>query len=394
MEIAISGMGVAGPTLAHWLLRGGHRPTLIEKAPEFRTGGYIIDFWGLGYTVAERMGLVPEIRKQGYTVKEVRFIDAHGKKVGGFSASVFARMTGGRFTSIARGDLAEIIYRSVSNDAETIFGDSLSSIDDHEGGVSVTFDSGRRRDFDLVIGADGLHSNVRALAFGAENKFERYLGFYVAAFEVPGYRRRDEDVYVSHNTPGRGVARFALRRDRTVFMFVFTAGQMKDLEPQDNEGRRSVLRELFRDMKWETPDILRAMEDADEIYFDRMSQIEMPSWHRGRVMLIGDAAACASLLAGEGTGLAMTEAYILAGELHRAKGDYQAAFRAHEERLRSFVADKQKSARAFAPSFAPETAWGLRLRNLATRLFVYPRAADLLIGRSLKDTLELPDYAY
>jgi 2-polyprenyl-6-methoxyphenol hydroxylase-like FAD-dependent oxidoreductase len=138
--------------------------------------------------------------------------------------------------------------------------------------------------------------------------------------------------------------------------------------------------------------ILDALDAAEEVYFDRVSQVEVPSWSRGRAVLIGDAAACPSLLAGEGTGLALTEAYVLAGELHRSGSDITGAFRAYEARLRRFVTEKQRSARRFAPSFAPKTAFGIWLRNVATKLMVIPPAADFLIGASLRDEFDLPDY--
>lgn len=392
MKICISGAGVGGPTLAYWLERIGHEPVLVEQAPVFRTGGYVIDFWGSGYTIAERMGILPEVRARGYTIEEVRFVNVDGRKASGFDARVFGRMTGGRYTSIARGDLAETIYHSISDRVETVFGDSLSALDMQAGGVTVQFESGARRDFDLVIGADGLHSNVRRLAFGPEAQFERFLGYVAAAFEVRGYRPRDELVYVSHAAPGRGIFRFAMRGDRTLFLFVFEADRLDGAAPHDMDSRKAALRDIFGDVGWECPDILRAMEDVDDIYFDRVSQIEMPTWSNQRAMLIGDAAACVSLLAGEGTGLAMTEAYVLAGELSRAGDDYHAAFAAHEKRLMPVLKAKQASARAFAPSFAPKTAFGVWVRNMAMRLMVIPPLADMMIGSSLKDDFDLPDF--
>ncbi|KCZ92723.1 FAD-binding domain [Hyphomonas johnsonii] len=392
MKICISGAGVAGPTLAYWLERSGHKPVLVEHAADFRAGGYVIDFWGTGYTIAERMGVLEDVRARGYSIEEVRFVDADGTKAAAFSAKVFGRMTGGRYTSLPRGDLAECIYMAVQDKVETVFGDSISAIDMGDEGVAVRFESGARRDFDLVIGADGLHSNVRRLLFGPEVDYERKLGFYVAAFEVSGYTPRDENVYLSHAVPGRTIFRFALRGGTTLFLFVFEAGRMTGPEPHAMAGRKAALRDIFSDMKWECPDILGVMEDADDIYFDRVSQIEMPAWSKSRAMLVGDAAACVSLLAGEGTGLAMTQAYVLAGELQRAGGDHRAAFAAHEARLRPFLLAKQKSARAFASSFAPKTALGIGVRNLVTNLLRVPFVANLAIGPSLKDDFDLPDY--
>ena len=379
LRIAISGAGIAGPTLAHWLHRTGHRPTLIEKAPELRTGGYIIDFWGVGYQVAERMGLAGTLHALGYQVQAVRIVDHCGRTVSGFSADVFRRLTHGRYASLPRGALAAAIYGTIEDSVETIFGDHIVALEEHVGGLSVTLASGVTRDFDLVIGADGLHSTVRELVFGSEAQFELPLGYWAAAFELPGYRPRDELVYVSYTTPGRQVARFALRNDRTLFLLVFADTLMGESEPRDANERKAVLRRVFGDAGWECPQILRALEEVDDLYFDRVSQIRMPTWAKGRVMLLGDAAACVSLLAGEGTGLAMTEAYVLAGELQRANGDYQAAFRRHEQRLRPFLEGKQGSAERFAASFVPKTRFELWRRNQAARLLTFAPLAKLAV---------------
>ena len=394
MRIAISGAGIAGPSLAHWLYRRGHEPTLIEKAPRFRTGGYVIDFWGVGYTIAERMGVLPEVLKGGYSFREIRLVDRRGRNVGGFSTDVFRRITNGRFTSLPRGELAVIIYRTIENHVETVFDNSISGIEESERGVRVAFERGAARDFDLVVGADGLHSTVRRLAFGSEEKFEKKLGYSVATFEVEGYRPRDELIYVAHASPGRQFARIALRHDRTMFLLVFRTELMNGLEPSNLAETRAVLRNVFGDAGWESPQILEAMERAGNIYFDRVSQIRIGTWSQGRVALIGDAASAVSLLAGEGTGLALMQAYVLAGELDRARGDYRAAFRNYESQVRAFVEGKQIAAENFASSFLPETAVGLWLRNQVTRLMRLPGIADWLIGRSVivSDDFKLPDY--
>ncbi|WP_172292296.1 FAD-binding domain [Pseudoruegeria sp. HB172150] len=392
MKIGISGAGVAGPTLAHFLLRCGHEPTLIEKAPTFRTGGYVIDFWGTGYDVAERMGLIGPIRERGYQVEEVRLVRDDGSRGGGFGADVFRRMTHDRFTSIARGDLAEVIYRSVEGSAETLFGDTVSAIEEDGTRVGVTLESGGSREFDLLVGADGLHSRVRELGWGPQQDYERQLGFYVAAWQSTGYPQRDENIYVSHAEPGISLSRFSMRDNRTLFMLVFSTSHLPGEEPQDDAARRAVLHDVFGGAGWEAQAILAELDKAGEVYFDRVSQTEVPEWSRGRKVLLGDAAACASLLAGEGTGLAMTEAYVLAGELHRSGGQVEPALAVYEQRLRPFLEEKQKAARGFASSFAPETAFGVWLRRVATRMMVIPPVADLLIGNSLKDDITLPDY--
>jgi 2-polyprenyl-6-methoxyphenol hydroxylase-like FAD-dependent oxidoreductase len=392
MKIAISGAGVAGPTLAYWIRRTGHDPTLIEKAPHFRTGGYIIDFGLSGYTVAERMGVVPELRKAGYSVRELRFLDDRGRKTGGFSTDGIRRMLKDRYTSLARGDLAATIYRTIEGRVECIFGDSISAVQEHDGGVRVSFQQAAPRDFDLVIGADGLHSTVRELVFGPESQFEKQLGYHVAAFEVEGYRPRDELVYVCHGKPGWQAARFSQRDDRTVFLFVFVSECMAGPEPHGLDERKALLHRVFDGAGWECPQILRAMDSVEDLYFDRASQIRMDAWSKGRVMLIGDAACCISLLGGEGAGLAMTEAYVLAGELKRAGPDYREAFARCEQRLRPFIEGKQKAARKFASSFAPKTRLGVWFRNQVTKVMGIPLVADFFIGRAVRDDFDLPEY--
>lgn len=392
MRIAINGAGIAGPALAYWLRRSGHQVLLVEEAPRLRSGGYIVDFWGIGYDIAEKMGLIPRIRELGYQVRDVRFVDRRGRKRGGFSARVFDRTTGGRFTSLRRSDLAATICHALDAEVETIFGNSVTSIEDDGRSVLVGFAHGAPREVDVLIGADGLHSRVRELAFGPEARFEVSLGYHVAAFEVGGYRPRDELVYVSHGVPGRQISRFSMRDDRTLFLFVFRDEYLAAVNPSTESERKAVLKHVFADVGWEGPRILAAMESSGELYFDRVSQIRMDGWARGRTALIGDAAACVSLLAGEGTGLAMAEAYVLAGELHACGADHVAAFARYQDALMPFLRRKQQAAAKFASSFAPRSALGLAFRNLVTRLLGVPFVADFFIGRDLRDEIRLTEY--
>lgn len=391
-RILISGLGVGGPALAWHLLQHGFEPTIVEIAPAPREGGYMIDFWGVGYDVAERMGLLPEILETGYRFREVRLLDSRGRRAGGFSADVFVRATGGRFTSLPRGDLAAILYRSVEGRAETLFDETIEGLQQSADAVTVRLRRGGTRQFDLVVGADGLHSAVRGLAFGPQDRFETQLGYRVASFAVRGYRPRDELTYVGAAAPGRQMARIALRDDWTMVLLVFRADLIPGEEPEDTPGRQALLRRVFGDAGWEAPQILDAMDRTDSLYYDRVSQIRMPAWTRGRVALVGDAAAAVSLMAGEGTGLGMTEAYVLAGELHKAGGDPAAAFQRYEARLRPFIQVKQKAAKGFAASFAPRTALGVWFRNQVSRLLGLPGVARLTIGQTVHDDFELPEY--
>ncbi len=393
MRVIINGAGIAGPTLAYWLLRHGHEPTLVERAPKLRTGGYVIDFWGTGYDVAERMRLIPELDRTGYHVKELRLVDCDGRRAGGMSVEVFRQITEGRYLSLPRGDLAAAIHRHLDGRVETIFGDSIEAIEETAGGVDVRLESGAERSFDLAVGADGLHSRVRGIAFGPQETFEHRLGYTVAAFRALRYRPRDELVYVSYTTPGRQVARFALHDDHTLFLFVYADGGADAPDPHDVAAHKARLHEKFDAAGWECPEILGAMDTAEDFYADRVSQIRMPHWSKGRVVLTGDAAFCPSLLAGQGSALAMTAAYVLAGEIDRAGGDHAAALNSYEAMLRPFLSAKQAAAEKFAGAFAPRTAFGVLLRNKVTSLMGLPFVARLVMGGTLVDQFALPDYA-
>jgi 2-polyprenyl-6-methoxyphenol hydroxylase-like FAD-dependent oxidoreductase len=394
MKIAINGVGIAGPTLAFWLRKSGHEVLLIEWWPQLRSGGYVIDFWGVGYDIAEKMGLLPRLRELGYQVREVRFVDRRGRKRGGFSADIFSGVTHGRFTSLRRSDLAASIYAALDEDVEVIFGDSIAGIVDDGRAVRVSFEHAAPREVDLVIGADGLHSRVRQLVCGPEPAFEISLGYHVAAFEVEGYRPRGEFVYVGYGVAGKQVSRFALRDDKTLFNFIFRDEFLGGEDPSREREPKAVLAKIFGDAGWECPRILAAMEQVNEVYFDRGSQVRMDRWTHGRTALIGDAAARVSLLAGEGTGLAMAEAYVLAGELRRCEGDHNRAFAQYQEHLIPVLQSKQASATKFASTMVPRTRLGLGVRNVATRLLRFPFLANLLIGGSLRDDFSLPNYEF
>jgi 2-polyprenyl-6-methoxyphenol hydroxylase-like FAD-dependent oxidoreductase len=394
MRVIINGAGIAGPTLAYWLQKAGHEVMLVEAAPRLRTGGYVIDFWGLGYDIVEKMGLLPRVRELGYQVREVRFVDRQGRKRGGFPVAAVSRLANGRFTTLRRSDLAATVYGALDGTVETIFGDSVAAVQELGERARVSFEHAPPREADLVVGADGLHSRVRRLAFGPEAEFEVPLGYHVAAFAVEGYRPRDELVYVSHAAPGRQISRWSMRGDKTLFLLVFRDAYLAGDSPSTEQDRKSVLARVFADVGWECPRILGAMASVGSIYFDRVSQIRMDRWTKGRTALVGDAAACVSLMAGEGAGLAMAEAYVLAGELRNCGSDYGGAFARYQERMMPFLRRKQESALKFASSFAPKSALGITFRNLVTRLLRLPLLADFLIGRELLDQVKLPDYGF
>jgi 2-polyprenyl-6-methoxyphenol hydroxylase-like FAD-dependent oxidoreductase len=391
-SILVSGAGIAGATIAYWLLRRGFAPILIERAPRFRKGGYMIDFWAVGFDVAERMGLIPGLRNAGYDIDRVAFVTEEGKPRSALGRKVLKRALGDRFLSIPRGDLANAIYLTIERDVETIFGDSIVEIRQGAEGVEVRFERGSPRAVALVVGADGLNSAVRGAVFGPREKYERYLGYYVASFLTSCYPKRDEHTYLSYAAPGCQISRYALREDRTAFLFVFASHNRIADSARDLASQKQILRDRFSREPWiEWPEIERRLDACDDLYFDAVSQIILPCWSHDRTALVGDAAYCPSLLAGEGAAFAMAGAYILAAELERARGDYARAFVEYEQRFRPFIERKQKQARGIAASFAPRTSFGLFVRDQLIRLTAIPVVGDFLMRRFLGDRFVLTD---
>jgi len=386
--VLISGAGVAGPTLAYWLLESGFQPVVVERASKFREAGYIVDFWGVGYDVAEKMELIPALRRNGYVNNRAVFVRADGAERSSFGGDALRRSMGDRFLSIQRGNLARLIYDTVCDRIETRFGDEIAVLEQRTDRVEVGFRGGKVCSFDCVVGADGLHSKARAEMSIPQTAIERYLGYYAAVFVTRGYSRRSDRTYLSFASPGRQISRFALRDDETGFLFVFRKRD-RDLEfALDLPAQKLALLQAFETEKWEEwPEIREHLEACDDLYFDAVAQVECPVWSTGRVALVGDAAYCPSLLAGEGSALAMAGAYILAREMAGAAGDYSAAFESYERRFRPFIEQKQKSARAFASSFAPATSVGLIIRDIVLKLTEIPLVADFLMHN-----FSLPEY--
>jgi 2-polyprenyl-6-methoxyphenol hydroxylase-like FAD-dependent oxidoreductase len=389
-RVLISGAGIAGPSLAFWLRRLGAQPTLVERAPGFRDSGYMIDVWGLGYDLIERMGLLDAALDLGYRMQRVIFVDEGGQPVSGFDANVFERAVNGRFFSIPRGDLARVIFDSVAGEIETLYSTEVTSLHEDPSGVEVELAGRPAQRFDLVVGADGLRSGVRGLAFGPQERFEKYLGYCAAAFVAENYPHRDAATYVSYAQPGRQISRYALRGNRTAFLLVFARQTIP--ASHDLASRKRLLREEFRNDGWEVPEILARLDDTDDLYFDAVSQIRVQRWTCGRIALVGDAAYCPSLLAGAGAAFAMLGAYVIAGELQRSPRDPVTAFARYERRLRPFLDAEQLRAARFASSFAPRTALGLRIRNAVLDLMRFKPLGVWYARRMFAPALELPQY--
>src|SRR5689334_11886739 len=287
--VLISGASIAGPALAFWLRRHGFDVTVVEKSHALRGGGYPIDIRGTALNVVERMGLLPRLRESHVNSQRITFLNADGSLVTSIRPESLTR-SDDRDLEVRRGDLAEILFGSVRDDVEFLFDNSIVAMNDHTGGVDVTFHSGLQRTYDHVIGADGLHSAVRALTFGPEEQFHRYIGYCFAGFTMPNHLGLAQEA-VMWNEPGRAATLYAVGSGESVHGFLsFSRAEPPFGAFRDPEAQRDLVASTFAGAGWEVPRLVAAMRAADDLFFDTVSQIRMPRWSSGRVALVGDAA--------------------------------------------------------------------------------------------------------
>lgn len=378
-KILISGAGVAGLTLAYWLKRYGFSPTIVEKSPSLRTGGYKIDIRGAALEVVKRMGIHSAILEAKTDIQGATHVDSSGKELTTMSGDLFGYRTGSDL-EIVRGDLCHILFDQV-HDVECLFGDSIISCSDSSNtseGVYVEFKKNQPRHFDLVVGADGLHSTVRNLIFGEESKWIRELGIYISVFTVPNFLKLDR-FEIEYTEPSKFVNLYSTRGsvDAKACLIFFDSSSIRT---SNRDEQQKILEEKFSESKWEIPRLLQAMKDSPDFYFDSVAQIEMPSWSKGRIVLLGDAGYSASPMSGQGTSVALVAAYVLAGELLIAKGDFPSAFLNYERALRSFVTKNQKLAiQGEAATKNSDETWFSRLIFHITRLL--PESAIQFLAR-------------
>jgi 2-polyprenyl-6-methoxyphenol hydroxylase-like FAD-dependent oxidoreductase len=378
--VLISGASIAGPSLAFWLHRCGFRPTVVEKASTLRPGGFPIDLRGVAVEVIDRMGLLQQVRAADIATRQATSVDSHGRRMARVDFAT-TRSGAGYDVELPRGRLASLLYDVTRDNVEYLFDDSIASLEETADGVRVTFRSGAHRTFGLVVGADGMHSNVRGLSFGAEAPFHRYLGYYFIGFSEDNNFGLDSEI-VMHNRPGRMAALYAARHQRRpTVLLVFAVKERIDWRLSALEQVELVERAFAGD-GWEVPRLLAAMRTADDLFFDSVSQIRMSSWAKGRVALVGDAGYAPSFLSGQGSSLAVVGAYQLAAALAAAGGDHRMAFPAYERSMRHFVEQNQQLALKASGMMIPKTRVGIWLRNRL--LGIVPRLLPLLRWLNLR----------
>jgi 2-polyprenyl-6-methoxyphenol hydroxylase-like FAD-dependent oxidoreductase len=392
-EILICGAGIAGPALAYWLRKADFAVTIVERATSPRPGGQTVDLRGAGRTVIERMGLMNQARAESVDQHGFALVDSSGR----ITARVPADSFGGEGIvseiEILRGDLAWILYKATLPETEYLFDDTVTGIAQDADAVTVTFEKAAPRRFGLVVGADGPHSVVRALAFRPEHDFLRPLDLYTAWFTAID----DLDLggwYLMHNSPGGLVASVRPGRipGEIKAGLSFRSAPIK-YDRRDTAAQKELLATRFADVGWETPRLLRAMRTSPDFFFDSMGQVRLDHWSRGRVALLGDAGYCATPLTGMGTSLALVGAYVLAGELATAKGDHRIAFRRYHEVMRPYVTQAQQLPPGGASGFAPSSRLGIHLRDLSIRSMTRWPMRNLLAAQFAKaGDIALPNY--
>ncbi|MEU1882603.1 FAD-dependent monooxygenase [Streptosporangium sp. NPDC020072] len=372
MRILISGASVAGPVLAYWLTRYGFAVTVVERAPSPRkAGGHAVDLFRPAMDIVDRMGLAGAVQARKTGTEWLSFLAENGDRPHTLDVGRLMRVVSDRHAEIMRDDLGEILYEATRHDAEYVFGDSIASLTEDADGVEVTFERGPARRFDLVIGADGLHSNVRRLVFGPESRYTAWIGAYLAVMSIPNYLGlRDRISGITGVNRMVGVYGGAHLDDARA-VFLFRPPAELDYHHRDVARQKELLREQFAGMGWEVPRLLgEELDRATAFYFDSITQLRMDTWSRGRVSLAGDAGYCPGPAVGGSTSLAVVGAYVLAGELAEAGGDHTRAFPAYEQeigdyvrRSRSFAVGAAKRLIPASPGALRTLTWGMWLIN-------------------------------
>ncbi|MEV6038306.1 FAD-dependent monooxygenase [Nonomuraea sp. NPDC052116] len=370
-SILISGASIAGTATAYWLRRHGFDVTVVERAPALREGGYKVDIRGVALQVIERMGLMEAVRAASTDMRIATHYDARGRKIAAMDADLFGGRTGDD-AEIMRGDLNELLYDLTRHDVEYVFDDSVTGI---AADGTVTFERSAPRRFDLVVGADGAHSNTRRIAFGEESRYARDLGYYISICTVPNTLGLDREEAV-HVAPGRTANVYSTRQDTRAKALFMWSSEPLAYDHRDVEGQKELLVKAMAGVGWEVPALLESVRDAKDFYFDSVTQIHMDRWSKGRVVLVGDAAYCASPAAGQGTSLALVGAYVLAGELAGGGGT-----EGYEREMREFVEANQALGPANVKGMVIGSSLAVWLQTRMIRLLPHLPGRDRMIDR-------------
>ena len=392
-RVLVSGASVAGPTVGYWLKHYGFDVTIVERAPTVRGGGYPIDVRGTAIDVVERMGLLPALQTSHIRTRLMTFVRPDGKTVGQIKPDDLMGGDEGRDVEVPRGRLSTLLYDATSERIPYRFEDSIASLENGDHSVDVSFRSGRRESFDIVIAADGLHSATRALVFGPEERFSKYLGYSFAGFSLANRHGMDREG-IFYTKPNKAAMMYAVGdQPELTGLFVSKRPEPSRAELADPELLRRFFLDDFAAEGWRIPELRAGLEADDDYYADAMMQIHMPRWSSGRVAVVGDAAYGPSFFSGQGTSIALVGGYVLAGELALATS-HDVAFAAYENRIRDFVEANQATASDGADTIVPSSAFKLWLRNrmiglapLLTRLGLISRKS-----RKVHSSLKLPDY--
>jgi 2-polyprenyl-6-methoxyphenol hydroxylase-like FAD-dependent oxidoreductase len=356
-DVLISGAGVAGPALAYWLHRYGFRPTVVERAPALRDGGYKVDVRGAATEVLNRMGIYQTARAAHTGMRHITYVRPDGRPAAVVDADLLMGRRGDDL-ELFRTDLVRILHDATAADVEYVFGDAVTSI---AADGEVAFAGGARRRFGLIIGADGLHSATRRLAMGDVPL--THLGAYIAICTVPNHLRLDrEEVFFTR--PGRMVFLYGTGPSAPA-----KAGLVFASPPLDGPVTRDVVADRFAGLGWEVPRLLAEM--GDDFYADSLSQVRPPRFSAGRVALIGDAAHCPSPAAGQGTSMALAGAYVLAAALAEAGGDHEVAYPAYERVMRPYVERNLAFGRRMAGEMVPGSRLAIAARTYGMRTLKY-----------------------
>jgi 2-polyprenyl-6-methoxyphenol hydroxylase-like FAD-dependent oxidoreductase len=363
-SVLISGAGIAGATAAHWLDKHGFDVTVVELAEQTRSSGAPVDIRRQALDIASRMGILDTLREAATHNTRAVIVDASGRTIARLAGQNSGRSTSGLTEiEVARPTLAAGLLGTLDGRAELIFGDSIAGLQQDGDGVDVSFRSGGRRRFGLVIGADGVHSVTRKLIFGAETLFSRHLGLYYGGMPLPELPDPPTDVQI-FNQPGRS-ATIHPAHGVPLGAFIFRAAPLPDFDPRDIELHRRMIIDRYADDGWRVPELLGYLRSAPDIYFDSVSRVSVPRWWSGRIGLAGDAASCVSLL-GDGSTKAIIGGYTLAEEL-AAADDHEAGFRRYQERHQRLISSRLQVSAA-AQLLVPSGSAGIALRNAALRV--------------------------